>query len=99
MTTEIIIRNSARCLSCGDEIESTHRHHMQSCSCGAVAVDGGKAYLRRVFEPSARWEDTSILAEPPATNVQLLESVELLALATPQPSGQCAGTRHERLFR
>lgn len=28
MRDEIIIRNSIRCLKCGDEIESKHRHDL-----------------------------------------------------------------------
>ena len=38
-----IIRNAIRCNICGDEIESTTRHEMVSCSCGACYVDGGRA--------------------------------------------------------
>lgn len=60
--TKRIIRNSARCLLCLDEIESVSRHDFKSCMCGAVAVDGGKAYLRRVFTNDA-YEDTSITEE------------------------------------
>lgn len=61
-------RNSARCRQCGDEIESTHRHEMVSCSCGAVCVDGGLAYLRRVWngslgQPEDVFEDTSETTE------------------------------------
>lgn len=58
----MIVRNSAKCLDCGDEIESTHRHDFRSCSCNNVSVDGGRAYLRRVFSGS-NWEDTSIVEE------------------------------------
>ena len=60
MKIEIIIRNSARCLDCGDEIVSVHRHDFKYCSCGRIAVDCGTEYLRRVYKPGARWEDTSI---------------------------------------
>lgn len=42
--------NKAQCLICGDEIESTHRHHFVACSCGNIAVDGGREYQRRVFK-------------------------------------------------
>jgi|GEM_PF-5775461 len=44
----IIVRNAIRCRACGDEIESTHRHDFKFCGCGAVAVDGGHDYLRRI---------------------------------------------------
>lgn len=55
----MIVRNSAKCLDCNTEIESTHRHDLKSCSCGNVFVDGGKDYLRRVYM-NENWEDTSI---------------------------------------
>ena len=42
-----IIRNRAKCLKCGDVIESTHRHDFVGCKCGAIFVDGGLDYLRR----------------------------------------------------
>ena len=44
---EKIIVKMIRCKKCGDVIESTHRHYFKFCKCGAVAVDGGKDYLRR----------------------------------------------------
>lgn len=47
-----IIRNAARCLRCGDVIESTFGHHWVACSCGAIYVDGGHAYLRRGGDPN-----------------------------------------------
>jgi predicted RNA-binding Zn-ribbon protein involved in translation (DUF1610 family) len=57
---DIIIRNSARCLECGQEIVSEHRHDFKSCRCGNVSVDGGTAYIRRLFSGKGRWQDTSI---------------------------------------
>ena len=42
-----IIRNAAKCLNCNDIVESTHRHDFVMCTCGNLAVDGGKAYLKR----------------------------------------------------
>ena len=41
-----IIHNRARCARCGDIVESMHRHDWVRCSCGAIFVDGGHAYLR-----------------------------------------------------
>ena len=43
-----IISNKVQCILCKDIIESTHRHDFKWCSCGKVAVDGGKEYLKRV---------------------------------------------------
>jgi len=54
-----IIRNSAHCDECNEEIESTHRHHFQWCSCKNIAVDGGKDYCKRSWR-SGKWHDTSI---------------------------------------
>jgi hypothetical protein len=44
----MIVENAAVCLSCGDKIFSRHRHDFVTCTCGAVSVDGGQEYLRRV---------------------------------------------------
>lgn len=41
--------NKIRCKRCGDIIESKTVHDFKFCKCGAVAVDGGKEYLRRCF--------------------------------------------------
>jgi len=50
--------NKIRCKKCGDVIESLHRHDFKFCKCGAVAVDGGKDYLRRLGNKED-WEDLS----------------------------------------
>lgn len=62
MTRRVILHNRARCKRCGDTIESTHRHDFVGCSCGAIAVDGGYDYLRRVgdlsqFEELSEYKD------------------------------------------
>ena len=43
-----IIQNEARCNKCDDIIYSRHRHDFVQCKCGAIAVDGGMDYLRRL---------------------------------------------------
>lgn len=48
MRQERIISNKARCFKCQTLIESKHRHDFVTCKCGAISVDGGKDYLRRV---------------------------------------------------
>lgn len=59
--SEVITRNSIKCLDCGDEIESTHVHDFRACGCGAVMVDGGRDYRRRGWDGTkAGYEDTSI---------------------------------------
>jgi len=52
-------RNRARCKRCRDTIESTHVHDFVSCRCGAIAVDGGSHYIRRIGNP----EDFEELAD------------------------------------
>ena len=42
-----ILVNKIRWKKCGDIVESKDRHDFRSCKCGAVAVDGGKDYIRR----------------------------------------------------
>jgi len=36
------------CPKCGQLVYSRARHDMRSCSCGAIAVDGGFDYFRTV---------------------------------------------------
>jgi len=43
-----LLKNRAQCLVCWDIIESTTRHEFRTCKCGAISVDGGVAYSRRV---------------------------------------------------
>lgn len=43
-----IKRNKIHCKICSQTIESKHRYDFVTCFCGAVSVDGGLDYLRRV---------------------------------------------------
>ena len=56
---EIII-NKIKCKKCGDEIESKTVHDFKFCKCGAVAVDGGHDYLRRLGYRED-WEEMSVM--------------------------------------
>ena len=47
----MIIQNEAQCAKCKAIIFSRHRHDFVTCECGAIAVDGGMAYLKRVGKP------------------------------------------------
>ena len=53
-----ILANSIKCNHCGDHIYSAHRHDFRYCECGAVAVDGGMDYQKRV---GTDYTDTSIV--------------------------------------
>ena len=56
-----IKRNVIKCKHCGDVIESESGWDFKWCSCGTVAVDGGKNYLKRCFKNSP--EDFEELSE------------------------------------
>lgn len=63
MSEHKIVLNRARCKRCGTEPVSTHRHHLASCQCGGIFVDGGRDYLRRGAEDLDLLEDTSIITK------------------------------------
>jgi len=54
-----IVRNSAKCKKCNEEIESKSVHDFKWCSCKNIAVDGGLEYLKRLYN-SDDWIDTSL---------------------------------------
>lgn len=56
-----ILRNSATCNYCKDELESKHRYDFVKCRCGKLAIDGGKNYSRTLFETVDGYTDTSIM--------------------------------------
>jgi hypothetical protein len=60
-----IVRNSALCLICNEEIKSRTRHDFVKCSCGNVCVDGGKDYLRRSVKDLSKYKDTSVTTGTP----------------------------------
>lgn len=45
---EKIIINRIKCKRCKDILESNSTHDLKFCSCGAIGVDGGKDYLKRI---------------------------------------------------
>ena len=71
-----ILVNKIKCNKCGDIIESTYRHDFKFCKCGAVAVDGGKDYLRRGGNRED-WEELSEYESIWLMNQILMEMVGL----------------------
>lgn len=59
MEETIILSNQVYCKLCKDSPFSKNRHDFVSCKCGHVAVDGGTAYLKRVFS-GREWIECSI---------------------------------------
>lgn len=55
----MIIRNRAKCLLCGEIVESTYTHDYKRCGCGALAVDGGHDYIRRTYKEEGCFEELS----------------------------------------
>lgn len=55
--------NKIKCLKCDEVIESIHRHDFKYCKCGAVAVDGGKDYLKRSYMPGCDYQEMSTFHE------------------------------------
>lgn len=60
----VIIRNRARCLVCGDILESTFVHDYVTCSCGNLSVDGGHNYLKRSVKDRSKYQDLSVTIFP-----------------------------------
>jgi hypothetical protein len=54
-----IIYNRAKCLICGDVIESKSLHDFRQCSCLNLSVDGGKHYIKRSARYPERVEEMS----------------------------------------
>ena len=57
---KIIESNKIKCKKCGEIIESKSTNDLEKCSCGAVAVDGGKDYLKRIGNEE-EYEEMSIV--------------------------------------
>lgn len=53
-----ILRNSAICNSCNEELVSENVHDFKMCGCGELGVDGGNEYIRRVGNNA---KDTSVI--------------------------------------
>jgi hypothetical protein len=61
----MIIENRVVCHTCGEDIFSKNRHDFVTCTCGAISVDGGQAYLRRAGSAVTRGTYTDMSWELP----------------------------------
>jgi hypothetical protein len=77
MRDQVILRNSALCLSCGDEVVSEYRHDFKACGCGNLAVDGGRDYMKRTVADLAMHRDTSVVLDFGEV-LQALEDIKVL---------------------
>lgn len=55
-----ILRNSAQCRVCGDEVESKRPTETVSCSCGEVTVSGGHKVMKHSSKNPDNLIDTSV---------------------------------------
>ena len=72
-----LLRSQIECPSCGELVASVHRHDFRYCPCGAIAIDGGRDYLRIVgseWRPELNW---SISVDE---NLNLVAASHLLAV-------------------
>lgn len=60
-----------KCESCGDTIYSRTHHDMRYCSCGSVAIDGGRDYTKISFK--AKTPPKTFEIEIDATEKQLYD--------------------------
>ena len=70
-----VIKNAVQCKLCGEIIESTDRHQYVTCKCGACAVDGGHAYLRRSFRDKDCYIDLSVTVPLNKYKIERLQSL------------------------
>lgn len=56
-------RNRIRCKHCGNIIESKSTNDFKRCKCGAVGIDGGLDYAKRVFASNQAEQDYEELSE------------------------------------
>lgn len=56
-------RNRIRCLHCSDIIESKSTNDFKLCKCGAVGIDGGLDYPKRIFGSNPAEEHYEELAK------------------------------------
>lgn len=44
------------CLKCNTIIYSVNRHHMNSCECGSISIDGGRDYTKLTYKEDIIYE-------------------------------------------
>jgi MinD superfamily P-loop ATPase len=69
----VVVSNQVRCKKCNDTPYSANRHDFKYCKCGAIAVDGGMDYLKRVGDIKA-CEEMSITVTPETKDAIIKEA-------------------------
>ena len=73
MRLKRIKRNKAKCLICGDVVESVSTHDFRTCRCGSLSVDGGLDYIRRSFKKEGCFEELTEMEDIP----EIMETKEV----------------------
>lgn len=53
-------RDAIKCLTCGDIVFSSFRHHSNACMCKSVSIDGGMDYTKISTTPGKPYELTTV---------------------------------------
>ena len=105
----MIIQNAATCLACGDFIVSKHRHDFVTCTCGAVSVDGGQSYIRRVGDfanatdhswelPDALYDACATAAEEAMESNRNHYGIANAVMRTLREAGRVVADHEPRIF-
>ncbi len=62
MPYNIIQKNKAKCLHCGDIVLSTPEKKIETCSCGKLTVKGGHSFIMRNGKRGVDYEELSVMA-------------------------------------
>jgi hypothetical protein len=61
MPTNIIKKNKAKCLHCGDVVSSTPEEKVNTCSCGKLTVKGGLSFVMRNGKRDVDYKEMSVM--------------------------------------
>jgi hypothetical protein len=61
MPDNIIQKNKAKCLHCGDIVISSPDKKVDTCSCGKLTVKGGHSFIMRTGRRGIDYEELSFL--------------------------------------
>jgi len=60
MPHNIIQKNKAKCLHCGDVLISSPDKKVETCSCGKLTVKGGHSFIMRTGKRGVDYEEMSL---------------------------------------
>lgn len=87
-----ILENGATCLKCGDYIRSNNKHDYRTCTCGAVAVDGGSWYCRRMGDPGHYVNNIQMYEDHDAPEPEINDENQTFQFRSSKTRGTCGDT-------